>query len=189
MLTKSSIPQGWRTILADIQRVAPVSIIAGGALRDLIHEVEPKDIDIFVSAGEDTIENRLLEIEWALNTHGYERHRAHVMGYISGGEVTKSVEFRGPEGMIPVNVIVTPAPRLDLDWIERFDFTVCQIAFDGERVFSTHACDADHRAKVFRFTREDDMERSQMRVERIMQRYPDWTIVYPPAYTATLGVE
>jgi len=45
------IPDTWKQVLEDIQKVCPSAVLAGGALRDLVFDVEVKDLDIFIEAG------------------------------------------------------------------------------------------------------------------------------------------
>ena len=56
------IPKSWRSVLSEIQKHCPSAVIAGGALRDLYHEVQVKDLDIFIEAGDSEEAEGLMDI-------------------------------------------------------------------------------------------------------------------------------
>lgn len=54
LLLYGLIPEEWRDVLNKTQEVFPQALIAGGSLRDLDYDFEPKDVDIFIPSKEDT---------------------------------------------------------------------------------------------------------------------------------------
>jgi hypothetical protein len=67
--------------------------------------------------------------------------------------------------------------------LERMDFGICLIGFNGEQVIRTAAYHADQSAKQFTLTRADSIEgtmRSLKRYDRLVQKYEDWPLIIHP---------
>jgi hypothetical protein len=167
----------------------PEAIVAGGALRDYDNGLadQVKDIDVFVM-DRPTYLNDLNAAfrDW--------KHRLsvpeHVAVYMDFEGVRVVQEFTCPyfidtgRGGIysppPVQVIVMSRPVEPQATIERHDFGICQIGYDGKTVYTTEAYETDKRNQTFTLVRcrdDRDFLRSLKRFARLSTKYPQWDMV------------
>lgn len=178
LITEDDIPAHVRELFSSIKGVADSAVLAGGYLRDLDNGRQPKDIDIFVS----------------LEQVGAVLAKMEELGFI-GGDVDESADgdisvvdqysFETDKINIePVNIIVakhctiTPYERF-----QRFDFGICQIAYDGLSIIVTDNYTTDKENKEFRVCRnpEGKFHLFLERYLRIGQRYQGWGLrMYDP---------
>lgn len=173
------IPKQVQQLLKQIQTVTPEAILAGGYLRDLDHKVQPKDIDIFVSAIHSLFElQRLCDVaDWRYN------------------EVTESAECDDTisnqihwtvEGIEQeVNVLACARDIIPVERFSRFDFGLCQIMFDGAVLITTPAYQLDKINKTFtlmRYTNSKAHENSIQRFVRFKWRYPEHKLIIPDEF-------
>lgn len=182
------IPQSWRDALARLHANGfPEAIIGGGALRDLDHGVEVKDVDIFVTRKPFTqallnkafgFNGRVLVNEWA----------AQYLGFAD--DVVMVVDFPNPDNGPPFQVIVSCPEVNDDDFLvhqlERFDLGLCRIAYDGTTVFRHPTYLEDKAAQVLRIRDHHRVPRSITRAERIGAKYPGYRIVVPYIHAITI---
>ncbi len=157
----------------------PEAIVAGGALRDLDNGQERsiKDIDVFVSDRS----GYLAALIDALPDFAY--HLAvpvHVAQYMEFEGVVSVHEFKYRD-FPPVQIVVMKINRSTEpeDIIARHDFGICQIAFDGTKVYTTAAYQNDHRNHTFSIIRcrdDKDLARSLRRYDRLSKKYPGWDL-------------
>ncbi len=162
-----------------VRQHAPEAFLAGGALRDLDNGRAIKDLDVFLSADAD-----MASIMTAMLVHGYgivgtDLSLSEEYGSLGVG-VTGILELKNLDSSLPpVNFIRVEDHSINAQ-INRFDFGICQIAYDGERVMKTTAYLLDRQAKTFTVMRRDDGdERALRRWERLRQKYADWTLIDP----------
>lgn len=175
------IPERWKALLSHIQRYAPGAIIGGGLLRDLDNGRQPKDVDIFIPAGTDMDEVR----DIVVRTHPRCLYNIGAEYHECDETITDTFQYATeddddlPVGLIVVASSITPAERF-----KRFDFGLCQIIFNGERVIKTADYHCDKLNQTLTLTRADNEEqfnRSLDRYKRLSTKY-DWPLVISPEF-------
>lgn len=179
-LTVDDIPKSWVSLLKEIQEHDPKAIIGGGCLRDLDHqlhydgvpfegEATIKDIDIFVSDG-------TILPQWTIHQITFsDPESAEHDSTISG-----QAHFRTGDIEYPINILYCKKDVIPAMRFSHFDFGLCQIAFDGSRIFVTDAYLTDRSEKTFTLLRASSSEAYQNsldRFHRFQQRYRYYTLV------------
>jgi hypothetical protein len=179
---KLEVPQEWVGILKAVQRVYPDALMAGGALRDLDNGKEVKDIDIFFHGDPDEETQRALHLGLMLYRPGLTS--SCDLSYVGANDATRSMVFQGLVGDPPVNLVALKEPAEKA--LDRMDFGLCQIGFDGYCVFKTPAYQLDKRNMTFTLTRADDkqgVQRSLKRFERLTRdKYQGWQLSVPEKF-------
>jgi len=169
------IPAEWKAALTAVQAIYPEAVIAGGCLRDLDNGREVKDIDIFVRGdAAPVLENlhaRLLREGYAAEDIDEDSmypvgERNEVVGFFE-------MEFEGLD--VPLQIIMVNWDTARI--CDRFDFGICRIAFDGEKLIRTPEYEQDKTDRVFRLRRQrDDIEMvaSVHRFARLSRKYEGW---------------
>lgn len=172
-----NIPQAWQDVLRSIQDAGfPEAIIAGGALRDLDHGVEIKDVDIFVKdRGEETY-------TMLCRAFGYEGERVHSASLAeyrsANSEIVEVYEFY-PGDAPPYQVIVTGDHGGDFmqHQLDRFDIGLCRVAYNGRRVEYTSPYCHDKALKLLRLISPMNEAQSIERLHRIGNKYPEHKLI------------
>lgn len=170
-----------RLILA-VRKVREEAVVAGGFMRDIRNGRPVKDVDIFVRP---LNHNEYAEFTGLINvTHPDPEPRT-----LDGDEyfewepwVKRTTEYQSDDGWPAVNLIEIDIPRglpFTETLLNRFDFGLCRIAWDGDGVLTTvdYMHDADNQIITLR--RCENMEqfvRSMQRYERLRQKY-EWPLV------------
>lgn len=168
------IPAFAVTVLKNIQRAVPRAFVAGGCLRDTIMGRPINDIDVFVPEGQDYMASEVLRNNGAVVTKSIPEP------YFTMNNDVRSVRyFEGHHMPLPVNIIgvynCTPEAQL-----ERFDFGICRVAYDGIRLWKDLAFDRDQADETFSLLvdqTEDQRNYSLGRYERLSGKYPGWKFV------------
>jgi hypothetical protein len=168
------IPENWKTLLAAVREVLPDAVIGGGCLRDLDNGREVKDIDIFTSGANmrRLTNNRDELIEAGFDCDEIDPDKLYPIG--DGNDVVGHFDILGGVGL-PVQIIVVNWPIARI--VERFDFGICWLAFDGETLTRPVEYDEDKRDKVFRLRRQrtnEEMVASVHRYARLSRKYEGW---------------
>lgn len=167
-------PELWTKVLEHFPKGAT---IAGGAVRDYLLGVPPKDIDVFLPAWAATPESPPAEangfIAFTMNDPRFglghiddidarksEYETLNNIGLVSRGEiegytvdlVELTIDFTGPE------------------LVEGFDFWINWCWFDG-RVNDTHHARKDRLNKTVTLCNEDRLQRSERRFKRFNERH------------------
>jgi len=173
------LPAEWLVVLRKIQTVFPGAKIAGGALRDLENGRDIKDVDIFCPISTNP---GMDELVWNL-FDGEDITLNPVTSYTTNDEggddrALHAVFILHKDGWQYDIILATPD---DCD-IENFDINICQIAHDGNKMYSTPAYRLGclyHKIKVLHVNRKD---RNAKRIERLLQKYPDFDLVEEEVY-------
>lgn len=168
MLSVADIPKEWVELLTDLQSIHRKVVIAGGALRDLDHGLAPKDIDIFIGCGD-----------------GKE---AEGLNELMGGGPSDDHDEQWYQGSNAEIILVTDGPMVGglqsqfifINWnvfkiVDRFDYTLCQIMFDGKTITTTQRYRSDKDEKVFRVVRSANASA----LGRSVERYARWKPKFP----------
>ncbi len=135
------IPALWHVALRAVQETCPGAIIAGGALRDLDNDRPVKDVDIFFPCdGADAFAAAVWTLETELDvktdyTLGKE-YRENFNDVVGVARFTvQNTEFE----LIGIDLEQTGVKNI----VDRFDFGLCQISYDGKFVHRTAAYGVD----------------------------------------------
>ena len=174
------IPALWHVALRAVQETCPGAIIAGGALRDLDNDRPVKDVDIFFPCdGADAFAAAVWTLETELDvktdyTLGKE-YRENFNDVVGVARFTvQNTEF----DLIGIDLGVSRVKRI----IDRFDFGLCQISYDGKLVFRTAAYWVDMRVQQFTFLKPSrcdfvPIKASLKRWNRLQAKYAGWPLV------------
>ena len=182
MLTVDTIPLNAQIALSLVQRVAP-AVISGGYLRDLDHDVVPKDLDIFFSTNAGNVAQHTAMICWHLGVPQPDIDWVDAERYAEWNSFIVqvfNVEFCG----IDVNLIgcseFSPAVNLGLEIAQMNDFGLCQISFDGKDIVTTHNYEGDKLSRQFVMRCEElgvcNVDKSRARFARLSPRYPGYSL-------------
>jgi hypothetical protein len=158
------------------QRYDQNAHIAGGCLRDTLLQRPTKDIDLFAF-------NVFDEVDRDFRANGFEIQHFRRGPLRSNPEITQLAEYKSPGGTI-INLIGLSRPMTMKENLERFDFGICRIGFDGD-IFPHPDFERDRKDKRFVLRRCDSreqFERSMMRVNRFSTKYPGWELVIPSEF-------
>lgn len=174
MLTVNDIPQEWKDLLAEIQATGARAVIAGGCLRDLDNGVAPKDIDIFIEAGDDEEAANLNEVLGGKNIDNPEKQ-----WYPESMREVILVSGSKKDAGLPVEFIFVNWQVSNI--LARFDYGFCRLAFDGKDVTWDEQYDQDKANKVMTLMRcesEGALASSVRRFARWRDKYPehDWCL-------------
>ena len=171
----SEIPAAWRLAIEHVRQTFPDAVIAGGCLRDWLHYKDSliKDIDIFIPGAED---NDI--VDYVSNNHSKDNPACYVnYGNMSNDDVSIvcKIEKTCGDGISCdyIGVKVDSGAILD-----RFDFGICQIAYDGKSLTCTNEFLTDVTLNTFTLLRcdnADQFRRSRERFDRLHLKYPNHT--------------
>lgn len=167
------IPPEWKDVLSKVQGVFPGAIIAGGALRDLEYGKPIKDVDIFCPVVE--CKDGLYDDELEAILPGIELMLASLYGREANLErrIHAVYEHSTPEWKYDLVILDKVESEID-----RFDLSICQISYDGSILRTSPAYQqtlADKNIYVMNINRPD---RQAERIERVLQKFPDFKIVH-----------
>lgn len=177
-----AIPQDWCDALATIQTHFPEAVIAGGALRDHLTGRPVKDVDVFISSSHMT-QNEVACVLAFL----FQREVIVIIGegaadYVAClSEISFTLETTTALGM-PLQIIAMTG-EITLDrMVERIDFGICRVGFDGKTLFRHTDFFLDAMAHQFTLRTNTDparYPRSVARYERLQAKFPGWPMVVP----------
>ena len=171
-------PELWDQILG---RMPPGSVIAGGAVRDYLLGVEPKDIDVFM--GQWPIPE-VPSNEWSIDMISHDPR----MGLCRiDDRYERQEEYTAMTGILLVSTGEMFGHRVDAVEVENFrdginlvmdfDFGVTRCWYDGE-VHDTPTARRDRENKTVTLLRNDRRERALARFARFNARMGgDWRLV------------
>jgi hypothetical protein len=88
--------------------------------------------------------------------------------------------YEGDNGAPPVNIIGVSGECTPEAQLSRFDFGICRVGFDGQRLWKDLAFDRDQRDSTFSLlqsTSKKQREHSMKRFDRLVTKYPGWKFV------------
>jgi hypothetical protein len=178
------------SLLADLLKIPqahdPNAHIAGGYLRDCLLGRTPKDVDIFVHHGAFKAINR------DFINNGFDITRViHPDRFRSNPEICAATDYKSADGTL-INLTGLSRPMTVTDNLERFDFGICRVGFDGSKLVQHADFDRDTKAEEFVLRRCDNREqffRSLSRAVRLSVKYPEWRLVIPPKFLKVIAAE
>lgn len=182
-----AIPQEWQDVLKQVQAVFPSAIIAGGALRDLMHGKPIKDVDIFVPIHLDYVGSLEAAYERVWDMFSGENiilDEASQYGVTTLEDKDRDLyaifklirRMYGPviDGQCYAYDLVLCTP--DAARIETFDINLCQITYDGKHVRITGAYATGYLTRTLRVMNVNRTDRNAARMQRMCIKYPDFTV-------------
>jgi hypothetical protein len=162
------VPKFWKLL----SLAFPTGIIAGGAPRDFLLGVPPRDIDLFVPNSRKVREEiAQLGAEPVLKYGKYKANYNHSWAYI----------FAQPGGLPPLNIVLLRGELDPKALIDDFDFGICQAAWSAKQGFLiTDAFFADAAAKTFTYRGKPQYgERSRRRYQDFVKRphFAGWPVI------------
>jgi len=189
------IPERWLAYLHILDQYLYKAVIAGGCLRDLDYDLEPKDVDIFVHRDPETQEDDHQLIDDASNfaNFGLKFITSSSLEY-ANPRISYALNMKdnapGAFNPLPVQLVYTKAypPSMEVPF---FDFGICQIwcGMDGE-VHTTEAYEKDKLDKTLTITRCDNKvqaRRTAQRIHKFFKKFPDHRLIIPEQYKQLLG--
>jgi hypothetical protein len=170
-----NIPQEARQVLDLVKKnFANDAVIAGGCLRDADNDRTINDIDVFVG-------NRYAGNAYAaLLDAGYVRTKTLDQAYMTLDSSVMCCSYFERKHSLPVNVIEVYG-RCDLEaQLERFDFGICAIGWDGKNLIKAQRYQIDQQNETFTlrgYQTELQRKYSLERFARLSRKYPGWSIV------------
>jgi len=153
-------PELWKVILT---KFPPEAIIAGGAVRDYLLGVEPKDIDVFVPSS-DFIDN----IEWKEEGFMY-LGDARQKEYEALPMI--NIVMHGRLNDIPVDYIGVSLPVWGgKELVSTFDFGITRCWFKDGDIYDTDEAEADRIDKTVTVYLTDRMDRARERFSRFNEK-------------------
>ena len=189
------IPQEWREVLSKVQEVFPTAVIAGGALRDLEYNRPVKDVDIFIPVQRP---DGSMEEQEAFIITQMQKLDMHI-----GAEAMLTPVFACPSNA----PLYFKDMKLDLlktgRWVENvqtacigdtqfefifaapetldislFDFSICQISYDGITVRRTPAyLHTQHHGIILYNHDYRNPKRAADRIARMKEKFPDMELL------------
>lgn len=161
-------------------------VVAGGALRDLLHDRQVKDIDVFIQGEFDPFEDEADEMEWHCKKLGTKLHCDPVFEWEhhNGGESGSThscfslVDY--PMGLHwhPVQLIfIEDSPRENVK--RHFDFGLSRVWCSATQLRMEPEYWKDHYRQCISYTPSDEptperMLSSARRLQRLKLKYPNW---------------
>jgi hypothetical protein len=184
----SEIPQAWSEVYDLVSDFLDGVVLAGGCLRDRDNGRAVKDLDFFYPPFSDK------EPIWRLipklrQTHSIDRHRK-LLGQADGADgdnswdngVISTLYFPSIDAALPdINLIEAKDAGM-MAQLERFDFGICRIGYDGYHLHKTDEYLIDQELRAFTILadrRGEQLKRSYARFERISVRYRGWRLLDP----------
>lgn len=163
-------PDLWRAVLS---QMPAGSVIAGGAVRDYLLGIEPKDIDVFTDvAAEMPVATRrdgdvvAVDPRFGLYRIDNEHERFEEYAALSNIACISSGQLFGRR----VDAVVMEGMVSGADLVAGFDFAINRSWFDGE-IHDTPEAAQDRATRTVSLLLTDRLERSVMRFARLHARW------------------
>ena len=173
------IPREWREVLTQLKIGGfPEACIVGGALRDLTFGKPIKDVDIFVTA-RDGMEEEIDDALGVTTSVIVGQASAEYMNEgLAGVAGIYAFTLLGTEYQVIALATQVPVGEFAMLAMDRVDFGLCRIAYDGNATLYAPEFVEDAKAKVFKVRRSENVQqyaRTVARYERLVEKYPGFT--------------
>lgn len=176
----SEVPEAWKAILKTVKTRMPEAVLAGGCLRDMIvlPDSAVKDLDIFITTQGRRlpwIAEALMDLFPAIQVRPLSSLETYHVNFTEVREVWNIIGV----GLTPIQVIALDMEVTPFAIMQRCDFGICRISYDG-RVLHLH----DHflqdlRRREFTLRRNTVPFSHAVRWQGFKHRFPGWRIVAP----------
>lgn len=175
--------------LLDLRKTVPNAIIAGGAIRDLYHDKEMSDVDIYIQHASTEIYTTKFWIQqFGLRIDDDSSDCVEQLEGEEGYELDEHIEvvWAMYKNDILYNVIaVDMEPTKYVN--DCFDVGLCKTWCDGTKIRLTHDFLHDSKHKtltvVLKGMEQEEFDYMMKRhVAKLLNKYPDYRLVIPPEY-------
>lgn len=172
----TKVPHEWLLPLKALNLAGHKAILAGGCLRDLYCGRKPKDIDIFILNDTPTSSwyryTKLIDPEalWHSASYRQTTSKYQIDFVTTQDEHHRTFLKSGPK----VELIGICGVSNAMDLIRRFDFGLCQIAIENEKIIFTEDFRRDFLFGTFTLTHAFTYEHSKFRYSKWAEKYPGW---------------
>jgi hypothetical protein len=170
------VPLSYLSVIRLVEMVTGTPVfLAGGAVRDTMHGVEVKDLDVFLSYTKEAFDTIVFAFQ---NCHRYQMITAETADYMTMSEVQAVLGYDLPNIQVNIIFLKEGVPCTLHDVITRCDFGLCQIGCDVDgKVLYTEAFLTDAVNKTFTNTRFGDEPRALNRFDRLVKKYPGYRLI------------
>lgn len=159
------------------------AVVAGGAVRDLLHGNPIKDIDVFIEKSRDEedytdstyTESLAKKVAKAFDSYAV---TTSLIGYeaSSEGDTYATFDIEMPLPMPPLNLIFVADIEAALN---EFPDTISQVWLDGSgKVVFSDGHQQAVQSQVIQHTLRDDDERAQKRLRKLEGKFPNFKFEY-----------
>jgi hypothetical protein len=176
LIIEYPVPSAAAKLLRSVQKDVPQALVAGGCIRDAINNRSISDIDIFVPESAVWIAADAIR-----KTHPTRTKTIPEPYFVFNNDVRVVEYYESELGFPQVNLIgVTNGTCTPEKQLERFDFGICRVAFDGQRLWKDLAFDRDQADETFTllvWQTQEQRDFSVQRYERLQAKYNGWKFV------------
>ena len=163
----SKIPYEWRTIFDRVFQIDSHAVVAGGAIRDLDHNIPIRDLDIFIrdKFSYEVTEKFNKKSAWTFSEVKKETDPKYK-------HIVKSLTVNINKTI--VNLVFLDNKNPEVYW-KHFDYGLCQIMFDGSSVWysDNYIKDRDRKTLTIcgQIDNREQFGRTLERYEKLKQKY------------------
>lgn len=169
-LTIPPLPEEWEFVLSYLSVHFPNVVLAGGALRDLIHGKTVKDLDFFTNPQSENDDAYLVK-----NFDPWERVDEYIDEYSAAHEIQSIYTFEVQK--IPCELVICTKPRIvtPKDIVDTFDIGLCQAGMNARQEFyASPAFYDDHCRQRLTVVNTSTPTSTLNRLARIGSKYPEY---------------
>ncbi len=185
----SKIKEPIRILRRIKSQVTQTAIIAGGYYRDIYNDVKYNDVDIYLRGAYDEFNTDYWKNLFELKTHGLglTDSIAKLSETDEEYDVENNADIIEVYGMIKneinYNLIIVACNPIQYVH-ERFDFGICKVYCDGNKIRFTQAFmeDVNNKTLTFSdcdFTKSNFNHAMHVHLSKLKEKYPEHTVVMP----------
>lgn len=183
----TTVPSKWTEVLKKIQEVFPSAVIAGGAIRDLYHNREPKDVDVFIPVTLEEFELKFGTGEMYDMLNGLNPLWHCLAASIYGQSTIPEEHNKGFREIYSIYQVTVDDMPYELIFIRKeehnimqdFDINICQCTYDGKRVTLSNNFLEGVLTKTIKVCNVNRKDRQAKRLQRMTDKFPEYKIEHP----------
>jgi len=181
-------PPYWNKLLSSVSEIFETRcFIGGGAIRDFLLDIPPKDIDIFVNPCKDTdiegLKTQCEELGWGpahqVKGSGYDGKEREGMDALSVFDLRPS----SSPWTLQLIFVKGDVENYVQDVVSRFDLDICKSAYyngdNGPEMFDSDPAQTDRNNKTITYSLEGPpLNKSIQRAKRIQARFKEFGLEF-----------
>ena len=154
-----------------VQQLLGGFYIAGGYLRDIVHNAQPKDIDVWISSGGSSMDDMRQYASVLLGRVGQTLDFSGHQGDYPVGDMVVFKSTGASEDVEPVDIIFYNGTTRWQSVVNRFDFGICKYILDTRGTLHS-----PHEDEIFSASMNNTMDRYKVAQHaiRIHRKHPWW---------------